>query len=74
MCKKIMMCPGKTQSCLAHAFGYWGMFVERCTLLVFILSLAGFGYAAYGLRNADMYKGSSYPYSPQVSQTLSFCF
>ena len=49
MWEKIKRCPSKAQDGLGKLFGIWGAFVERCTLLVFIVTAAGFFYAALGL-------------------------
>ena len=46
----------KIQNCLAAAFGMWGAFVTRCTLLVFVLSLCFFGWAAMSLQDVFFYK------------------
>lgn len=52
---------------MAWVFGTWGSIVERCTLLVFIISLAGFGYAGYGLRHANVYSSKDFVFAPTVS-------
>ena len=53
---------------MAWVFGAWGAIVERCTLLVFIISLAGFGYAGYGLRYAKLYGSKDFVFAPTVSK------
>ena len=50
---------------MANVFGWWGALVTRCTLLVFIISLAVFAYAAMGVQHAKYY--TYWPYTPDVS-------
>lgn len=57
---------------MAWVFGAWGAIVERCTLLVFIISLAVFGYAGYGLRLAKLYGTDDFVFAPIVSKLNHF--
>lgn len=68
MCDKIKKFPTKVQFGLGKLFAEWASIVSRCTTLIFVLALFGFGYAGSGLRYAVNYDNNiEQPFSPIVS-------
>ena len=52
-------------------FAKWGSIVDRCTIMVFIVSLLAFAYAITGLRHAADYDGFlDQPFTPQGSPSI----
>ena len=62
----------KVQNGMANVFGWWGEFVTRCTLLVFILSMLVFAYAALGIQQAGYYNAWPPEVSKPISKTINF--